>query len=148
MEPSRTPTRRQRSRRIAALGLLAAGGLVITALTLSDRVPDLARHGLGTLDPRLRDLVDPIFDAGHFVVWAVMAFVAVWFLDAAAWRLAVLSGLAFTSLGLEWAQRDFSSTRSTSWDDARANFLGIALGAALALVVTTGARAARPSRIP
>lgn len=133
---------------ILGLAALLVGGLGITVLTLSDRIPAIAEHRAGQIDPRLERFVDPLFDFGHLAVWTVMAFVAVVMLRNLWLRVLAIGGMAVIATGLEYAQAVYSSTRSMSASDAQANLMGLALGTALGLVVTTGVRAARRSRTP
>ena len=133
---------------ILGLALLTVGGLAISVMTLSDRLPQIAEHRLGQLDPRLEQLVDPIMDAGHLAVWAVMAFVTMVMLRQWWLQILALGGMAVIATGLEYAQAHFSSTRNMSAQDAKANLMGLALGAAIGLLVTTGVRAVRLSRTP
>lgn len=131
--------------------ILVVGLAGIAILTLSDKIPLLAERGLSRIDPQLGSAVDALFHAGHLLAWATMAFAATLLLTTVVWRslaLVALVAMAVLATGLEYAQSFASATREMSRADAYANLQGIAVGAALGVVVTIGVLAARRSRTP
>ena len=143
----------ERRRRLAGKPLLSAmllgvGALAIAVLSLSDRVPVLLERATAFVDPRLERMVDPLMDLGHVAVWAAMASATLLVVTHPRGRAAILLALAGTATALELGQAVASSTRTSTVADAQSNLIGIALGAVIGLLLTSGAREAPRSRTP
>lgn len=144
---------------VASVSAVIAVGVAI--LALSDRAPDvlvdmlrpvlaLSANAADRLDVRspdwfewLRNHPDETF---HVVQWAALAALA----GVAARRITriglIAMGLFAVSILLEAAQSEYSATRSFSIEDILANAVGIAVGMAIAIVITSAAAAVNRHR--
>ena len=139
----------------AVIGATALAGLVFTGLLmLADRAPALLRRTFGDQVSRLWDRIDAAGAPGeltrgarerpdllvHVVVWSAVTFLAaltVWTVRGVA---LVVGAALVTGVVVEWAQGRFTHSRAVQISDLVGNALGVAAGAAGALVVIAAGR--------
>ena len=131
--------------RVVTGGALVAGMFATIVLCLSDRAPGLIRGAVFRFD--LADEVRTVtfgvnpYMAGHFAIWASLAFVTAF---ALARRPAFMFPAAVALCGagviIEEAQRRFTSARGFEYADIAANTVGVTVGSLVALTVIGGHR--------
>lgn len=121
-----------RHRRLAAVAIFAFGLLMAVALSLSDRVPNVAGKvaewtGLGETARSLSPDHDPWLVV-HAVGWAVLsAFLCALIADRSR-RLAAAAALLVLAIAIEFGQRVATSSRNFETQDIVANAVGVTAG--------------------